>query len=175
MIQAVKQKSAFNPVMRPPNAVSEGSAPTGSHGNTVQGKLLLLFCHTKSFNTRHTTRHTVKLQLCINGLYCIHGLSYPETSCCLSLKKKREGQTWNQLVIHSHLSQNVSAAGDLSPTGDDPQLSSHLYSVRSSSFCLLPLLCFLPLQNIGCKIGSFRVALNLIMKVRLLQFQVALI
>ncbi|XP_022790525.1 transcription factor COE1-like isoform X1 [Stylophora pistillata] len=34
MIQAVKQKSAFNPVMRPPN-VSEGSTPTGSHGNSA--------------------------------------------------------------------------------------------------------------------------------------------
>ena len=34
MIQAVKQKSAFNPVMRPPN-VSEGSTPTGSHGNST--------------------------------------------------------------------------------------------------------------------------------------------
>lgn len=33
MIQAVKQKSAFNPVMRPPN-VSDGSPPTGSHGNS---------------------------------------------------------------------------------------------------------------------------------------------
>lgn len=36
MIQAVKQKSAFNPVMRPPN-VAEGSPSTGSHGNSVQG------------------------------------------------------------------------------------------------------------------------------------------
>lgn len=36
MIQAVKQKSAFNPVMRPPN-VSEGSVPTSVHVNTVQG------------------------------------------------------------------------------------------------------------------------------------------
>lgn len=36
MIQAVKQKSAFNPVMRPPN-VSEANPPTGSHGNSVHG------------------------------------------------------------------------------------------------------------------------------------------
>lgn len=34
MIQAVKQKSAFNPVMRPP-AVSEGSSPTCSHANSA--------------------------------------------------------------------------------------------------------------------------------------------
>lgn len=37
MIPAVKQKSAFNPVMRPPNAVSEASPPTSSHANPVQG------------------------------------------------------------------------------------------------------------------------------------------
>ncbi|KAJ7392448.1 Transcription factor COE2 [Desmophyllum pertusum] len=39
MIQAVKQKSAFNPVMRPP-IMSEGGPSTGSHGNSasiVQG------------------------------------------------------------------------------------------------------------------------------------------
>ena len=37
MIAAVKQKSAFNPVMRPPIAVSEASPPTCSHANSVQG------------------------------------------------------------------------------------------------------------------------------------------
>ncbi|XP_073241683.1 transcription factor COE2-like isoform X2 [Porites lutea] len=36
MIQAVKEKSAFNPVMRPPN-VSEGNPSSGSHSNSVQG------------------------------------------------------------------------------------------------------------------------------------------
>ena len=36
MIQAVKEKSAFNPVMRPPN-VSEGNPSSGSHSGSVQG------------------------------------------------------------------------------------------------------------------------------------------
>ena len=34
MIQAVKQKSAFNPVMRPP-VVSEGGSPSVSHTNSA--------------------------------------------------------------------------------------------------------------------------------------------